>query len=385
MKKQKTTLADGSQQLTIVLTGRMDTANAQQWGDEIRSICESEPHDALILDAADLTFISSTGLRVVLGLQHREKRLKVVEVKSAVYEVFEMTGFTKIIHIEKALRRISVEGCPIIGQGAIGIVYKTTPDTIVKVFREGSPLEELEKEINMAKEAFVLGMPTAISFDKVRVGNQYGLVYEMLNASTLSTLVRENPDRTDEYACQFAHLVRDLHSIHVTPGGVIPNAHENDEEALNKITRYFTEAEVDRLREVLHSIPQGDTLLHCDLHPKNVMMQEGELMLIDMGEVGYGNPLLDLAHTYSAMMGLIGDYDTIIGFPEQQSHRFFLTFIHEYYKGESEEEVQRHIEQIRYLSLARNFSWLSLSDSFPEELIQKCHKAYNERVASLNR
>ena len=92
------------------------------------------------------------------------------------------------------------------------------------------------------KEAFVLGMPTAISFDIVRVGSQYGLVYELLNADTLSACIKREPERMEEFAVKYAHLFRQLHSIEVPQGGNIPSAMVREESAIRHIGRYFDTA-----------------------------------------------------------------------------------------------------------------------------------------------
>ena len=58
----------------------------------------------------------------------------VINASTEVYDIFDMTGFTKIVNIEKAFPQISTEGCPLIGKGAHGAVYRLAPDTIVKVY-----------------------------------------------------------------------------------------------------------------------------------------------------------------------------------------------------------------------------------------------------------
>jgi hypothetical protein len=110
------------------------------------------------------------------------------------------------------------------------------------------------------------------------------------------------------------------------------------------------------------------------------MMQDGELMLIDMGEVGYGHPMLDLGHAYSAMVSLLGDYKTIIGMPIEYGHQLWQKFMHYYFEGESEEMIAHREEQLSAVACIRNFSWLSLSDSFPESVIWECQQAFGERV-----
>jgi len=111
-------------------------------------------------------------------------------------------------------------------------------------------------------------------------------------------------------------------------------------------------------------------------------MQNGELMLIDMGELGYGHPLTDLAHAYSAMVTLVGDYEKIIGMPQELGIQLWERAIGYYFEGLPTEMIDHRKAQIEVVSTIRNFSWLSLSDSFPDELIRECVQLFDERVAS---
>ena len=367
--------------VVLRLQGRLDTAATQMVTAEIESqLASCSEVKSLTCDASDLSYISSSGLRILLGLAKRYKDFRVVEVSQEVWPVFEMTGFVKIMHIEKALRRMSVEGCQMIGRGGVGVVYRIDDDTIIKVFREGTTIEEVRLEISMAKEAFVLGMPTAISFDIVRVGSQYGLVYELLNADTLSACIKREPERMEEFAVKYAHLFRQLHSIEVPQGGNIPSAMVREESAIRHIGRYFDTASIDLLMEIVNAIPQGNRLLHCDLQTKNAMVQGDELMLIDMGEVGYGHPIIDLGHSYSAMMALVGDYEQIIGLPEEYAKDVWQRMIGHYFEGATSDELAHRIAQIEVVGCVRNFSWLSLSDSFPDEVVRQCQEVFHERV-----
>ena len=367
--------------VVLRLKGRLDTASTVAAADEInRQLSSCEPVTSLTCDASELTYISSSGLRILLGLAKRYKDFRVVEVSPEVWQVFEMTGFVKIMTIEKALRRMSIDGCKVIGQGGVGIVYRIDDDTIIKVFREGTTIDEVKLEITMAKETFVLGMPTAISYDIVRVGTQYGLVYELLNADTLSACIKREPERMEEFAVMYAHLFRQLHSISVPTGGNIPNAMEREERAIQHISRYFDTASTDLLMEIVSAIPQGNRLLHCDLQTKNAMVQGDELMLIDMGEVGFGHPIIDLGHSYSAMMSLVGDYEQIIGIPQEYAIDVWKRMIGHYFEGASSDELAHRIEQISVVGCVRNFSWLSLSDSFPDEVVRQCQQVFHERV-----
>ena len=88
-----------------------------------------------------------------------------------VYNIFEMTGFSKIINIEKKLRKIDLSKYTLLGAGGTGAVYRITPEEIVKVnFNPATDSEMIEEKMK-AQAAFVLGVPTAISFDTVDCGD----------------------------------------------------------------------------------------------------------------------------------------------------------------------------------------------------------------------
>lgn len=368
---------------TITLCGRLDTSVSAKTKSEIdKHLAAAGNINSLTMDAEGLEYISSSGLRILLTLAKSYKNFKVVGVNAEVYDVLSMTGFNKIIKVERALRQLSIDGCEQIGVGGVGTVYRLDGDTIIKVFREGTTIDEVRKEITMSKEAFVMGTPTAISFDIVKVGSQYGLVYELLNAETLSSCIKRAPERIDEYARQYANLFRQLHSIEVPADSNVPDAIEHERQQILHIRRYFPQESIDLLLQILDTIPTGNRLLHLDLQVKNTMMQDNELMLIDMGEMGYGHPVLDLGHAYSSMVLLIGNYDAIVGIPSELGKKFWDLAINYYFEGLPADVIEQRKAQIDVVGRIRNFSWLALSDSFPESVIKQCQELFDQRITA---
>ena len=141
----KITAINRNGQATLTICGRMDTSATAQATAEIDSqLAACGKFDTLTCDAAGLEYISSSGLRILLGLAKRYPGFRVTEVCPDVYQVLEMTGFTKIMNVEKAMRRFSVDGCQVIGRGGVGVVYRIDDDTIIKVFREGTTIDEVQ-------------------------------------------------------------------------------------------------------------------------------------------------------------------------------------------------------------------------------------------------
>ena len=88
-------------ELTVSLTGRLDTTTAPQLEAELKASLAGVTN--LVWDMSKLAYLSSAGLRVLLSAQKmmsKQGSMKVVHVSELVMEVFEVTGFTDILTIE---------------------------------------------------------------------------------------------------------------------------------------------------------------------------------------------------------------------------------------------------------------------------------------------
>lgn len=87
--------------LILKLEGRLDTTTAPELEAEVRASLDGVKK--LVLDMEELAYLSSAGLRVILGAQkqmNRQGEMVVRHVCDTVLEVFEVTGFTDILTIE---------------------------------------------------------------------------------------------------------------------------------------------------------------------------------------------------------------------------------------------------------------------------------------------
>lgn len=89
-------------ELTLEVSGRLDTNTAPQMEEELGSL---EDVNCLILDFQDLRYVSSAGLRILLTCQKKMNAKKgsflVKNVCDDIYEVFDVTGFSEIINIQR--------------------------------------------------------------------------------------------------------------------------------------------------------------------------------------------------------------------------------------------------------------------------------------------
>ncbi len=87
--------------LNLQLEGRLDTATAPELEEVLKR--ETEGITELCLDFKDLEYLSSAGLRVILGAQkvmNRQGEMVIRHVNEVIMEVFEITGFLDILTIE---------------------------------------------------------------------------------------------------------------------------------------------------------------------------------------------------------------------------------------------------------------------------------------------
>lgn len=287
--------------LTLFLSGRIDSANAAQTEKDIRQAIGNETFTALILDAEDLEFISSAGLRVILKLKKEYKDVSIVNVKADVYDVFEMTGFTEILTVEKAYRVLDVSEHELIGEGANGKIYRIAKDTIVKVYKDASALDDIKRERELSRTAFILGIPTAIPYDVVKVGNSFGSVFELLNAKSFAELLAEDENNLELIAEETVKLMKILHATEAPDN--LPRQSDVSRAWLKEAEGVFDKGHYMKLKYLIRSIPEEKTMLHGDLHIKNIMRMEDETLLIDMDTLCSGHPIYELAFIYNAYKG----------------------------------------------------------------------------------
>lgn len=326
--------------LTVKPEGRVDTSNAAEVEKELFALVDEHKPDKVIIDAERLEYISSVGLRVILKLKKAIDDTSIINASLEVYDIFDMTGFTDIIEVKKAYREISVEGCEIIGKGGHGTVYRLDGDTIVKLYNENEPLDEIEREISYSKKAFVFGIPTAISFDIVKCGNCYGVVFELINADTLANRLCAEPDKLDEYSEKYSALVNKLHETEADTT-VFENVKDLYNKWVDDLTAVYTSDELATLHEVINSIPDSNKFVHGDIHPKNIMVQDGELIFIDMADLTYGHRIFDYAGIALTHI-LARDYVKVLfGIDADVAEKLYNNMIKDNFPGRSEEELEK--------------------------------------------
>ena len=88
-------------ELTVTIVGRLDTVTAPQLEAEFKGNINGV--EKLVLDFAELEYLSSAGLRVLLAAQkvmNKQGEMIIKNVNETINEIFEVTGFIDILTIE---------------------------------------------------------------------------------------------------------------------------------------------------------------------------------------------------------------------------------------------------------------------------------------------
>ena len=313
MEEGKTVIRDENG-ITIKLRGRIDSSNAAQVDQFVQEQLGEGRPTAVTLDAESLAYISSAGLRVILHVKKAYPNLRITNVNSDVYEILDMTGFTEMMRVEKAYRVISVEGCEEVGRGAKGTIYRFDKDNVVKVYNDADALDEIQNERERARLALILGIPTAISYDVVRVGESYGSVFELLNARSFSGILAEEPEKLDWCVGEYVKMLKLIHSTRV-PAGKLPDIRERAMMWARTALPALSAETGEKILSLLQAVPFDDHMLHGDYHTKNLMLQGDEVLLIDMDTLCMGHPVFELANMFNSYQGFYElDHDAVKSF-----------------------------------------------------------------------
>ena len=369
--------------LYLELNGRIDSSNAGQAEELIKAIREAHPDLHSVLDAEHLEYLSSAGLRVDLRMRREVADLKIINVSNEVYEILDMTGFTDMLTVEKAFRRLSLEGCELIAKGANGAVYRYDPETIVKIYHNGASLEEIRLEKDLCRKVFIKGINTAIPYDVVKVDEYYGSVAELLSAKSIAKLLRAEPEKLEEYVSIYTELLKKIHATPIKPGEM-PAIKETGVDWVEFLQPYLPAQQWEKLMAMMKAMPEPEFMIHGDYHANNVMIQNGEPLLIDMDTVAYGHPVFEFAAIY---LGFVGYYECnpsgsmdFYGLPHEIVGKIWETLMKQYFEDETQRaDVARKAQVIGYARMMRRTirrNGLNTPDG--QEVIALCRKRLDE-------
>ncbi len=173
------------------------------------------------------------------------------------------------------------------------IIYRDG-DKTVKVFdADYSKADVLNEALNQARvEETGLNMPKVLEVTKV--DGKWAIVSEYINGTTLDELMKQNPDKLDEYLEMFVDLQLKMHAK------TCPMLNK----LKDKMNRKISMADIDdttryELHTRLEGMPKHTKVCHGDFNPTNIIITESGIpYIIDWAHATQGNASADVARTY---------------------------------------------------------------------------------------
>ncbi len=183
-----------------------------------------------------------------------------------------------------------------IGCGATSTVYLLPDDTVCKLFHPEFSAEEILRESLVAECAYALGIRVPRPYGPVKAEGRMGIRSEFLKGKTLADILTDDPEQKEK---MFPAYIRELRHFHETAADA-ENFVSAKELYLDKIeklrgTDWYTAEELEKMRQLVLSVPDRSTLIYGDYHPKNILVKGGELFFVDLGDLCIGHPVFDFA------------------------------------------------------------------------------------------
>ena len=225
-------------------------------------------------------------------------------------------------------------------------MYRLDEDKIVKIYNDNpvNSLENIEMEREVTRKIYLSGLPCAATYDLVKTDEgKTGAVYEFLNGKTIHEMMEENPDMIEEYAFNMAKLLRKVHSV-TFKAGEIQSCRDYLERLMESAKKEIPLSERKLFIEFADKISEYHNLLHGDYNRGNVMLCDGEYVLIDIGGAFLGHPLIELGSRYPFAL-FNPEFATSSESAKNPDVRYYRSFLNSYFEGTSEERLSQ-IEQM---------------------------------------
>ena len=181
----------------------------------------------------------------------------------------------------------------LIGRGRTAEVYAWGDGRALKLYYEGWPADEAEREAHTARVVYDSGAAAPAVEGVVTVDGRHGVVYERVDGPSLLNKTTAQPWTL----IRSARLLSELHvHMHTCRVSALPSQRtrlEKKIQAAYPLPAILKQAALDALTQ----LPDDDALCHGDFHPDNVVMSQGGPIILDWVDATCGYPLADVART----------------------------------------------------------------------------------------
>ncbi|WP_127534224.1 phosphotransferase family protein [Paenibacillus kobensis] len=192
-----------------------------------------------------------------------------------------------------------------IGEGGCAEVFEWEDGSkAVKLAKPNTNAYAIRRELSNTRIAWEIGLPVPKPYEFIEVDGRPGAVFERIAGESLMQsfmrmlMQKDRPQAgsgepafSDEVIAQTVKL---LHRIHAVTAADMPSQREDIEDGIRR-QRYLNEEETESVIAMLERLPKKRQLCHGDPNPGNIIIQNGEPVIIDWNNATHGSPEGDIA------------------------------------------------------------------------------------------
>lgn len=194
----------------------------------------------------------------------------------------------------------------LVGQGKSSQVFRTGDGAVIKIFHAAVSEEMIQREMMAAQLAASRGLPTAAPTDRIRVRQQSALLYPEIVGPSLSAAIRKTPIAASALLGRMAQVHHAIHGQAVSGLRTVKSVLRTDID-YGPASASLKSAAAAYLRD----LPDGARLLHGDFHLDNIIVSNGDLVILDWAKAAIGEPAADVVRSEMLMRYGEGPSDPI--------------------------------------------------------------------------
>lgn len=215
-------------------------------------------------------------------------------------------------------------GNKVIGKGNTAIVYEWEDNKVLKLFHQGYPKEAVEREFLNAMAIREMDFPKPKAYELYNMDGRLGIIYDRVKGDCLTDWVLKTEDFR-KCAMYMAELHKKIIRYQV-------NNVPDYKEFLRRNILNSPCDNANRQQEVLkklEKLPNGHNLCHGDYHPGNIILSDGQPVVIDFVNICRGNYLYDVARTvfliqYTPVPAEEANKDMMLQFKKMLADQYLL-------------------------------------------------------------
>lgn len=365
----------------LVLEGNLNSANTDNFLTILKN--KMKKGEPLILDLLKLKTFDPGLISSFVEHSKKYKRgaspIIFKNVNASLMDKLKVLKNLPGVFFEPKIAPFVLENAELLGKGLDSEIYRLNKNSILKVYYPKYQYNKVYNDVVNAKNAMKVNVPVAIPIKTYKVENRFAQLYNLPNAQTFKEMILHHREFLENYGHKFARLIKQIHQIKGDPE-VLKNKRDEQIHTYLKAT-WLNGTEKASMSHMISLLPNADTCITGDFHPGNIIVSNGELIFVDLGDFSIGHPYQDISHIYMFISptGPEPFSTNVTGLTPDERNTFLKGFMDTYFEGLTRHRVNEELKVVKMFLALRSFEYIEefpLNGEYNQNLIRKLIKKY---------